>query len=65
MKGAYFSSGSDCEVIIPLYQKFGACAEMVRVARTLRRSVASLGGAGLGSGAAPAVSGARPPVAAR
>ena len=60
MKGAYFSSGSDCEVIIPLYQKFGACAEMVRAARTLRRC--SLRWAGRGSGA---VSGARPPVVAR
>eukprot|EP01047_Picozoa_sp_COSAG01_P052803 COSAG01_NODE_5590_length_4160_cov_1.695395_6_plen_292_part_00 len=26
---AYFSTGSDCEVVIPLYQKFGATAEMV------------------------------------
>eukprot|EP01047_Picozoa_sp_COSAG01_P086377 COSAG01_NODE_19394_length_1012_cov_1.435926_1_plen_250_part_10 len=26
---AYLSTGSDCEVVIPLYQKFGATAEMV------------------------------------
>eukprot|EP01043_Picozoa_sp_COSAG02_P030519 COSAG02_NODE_1951_length_10286_cov_4.096005_1_plen_281_part_00 len=27
LKGAYFSTGSDCEVIIPLYQKLGNSAE--------------------------------------
>ena len=30
LAGAYFSTGSDCEVVIPLYEKFGPCAEMVR-----------------------------------
>ena len=27
LKGAYFSTGSDCEVIIPLYQKLGSTPE--------------------------------------
>jgi len=31
LAGAYFSSGSDCEVMIPLYEKYGPCAEMVRI----------------------------------
>ena len=29
LAGAYFSTGSDCEVMIPLYERFGPCAEMV------------------------------------
>lgn len=34
LKGAYFSSGSDCEVMLPLYEKFGPCGEMVRLGQT-------------------------------
>jgi asparagine synthetase B (glutamine-hydrolysing) len=54
LAGAYFSSGSDCEVMIPLYEKYGPCAEMVRIrapqctARTAQaatRKIASRGDA--------------------